>query len=60
MSWLVWKVALMKHLIALSLLVCLVLGATLIDFLAAIIGRRWEAVDAVDAWFRNSNSRLLR
>jgi hypothetical protein len=50
----------MKQLIALLLLVCLVLGATLVDILAAIIRRRWEAVDAVDAWFRNSNSRLLR
>jgi len=52
-------VALLKQLVALSLLVCLVLCATLIDTLATIIGRRWEAVDAVDAWFRNSNSRLL-
>jgi hypothetical protein len=59
-SWLVWKVASMKHLSALFLLVCLVLGATLIDVLAAIFGKRWEAVDAVDAWFRNSNCRLLR
>jgi hypothetical protein len=53
----------MKHRVALLLLVCLVLGATLIDILAAIVGRRWEAVDAVDAvdaWFRNSNSSLLR
>jgi hypothetical protein len=59
-SWLVWKVATMKHVVALFLLVCLVLGATLIDVLAAIVGKRWEVVDAVDAWFRNSNCRLLR
>lgn len=50
----------MKHVVALFLLVCLVLGATLIDVLAAIVGKRWEVVDAVDAWFRNSNCRLLR
>jgi len=50
----------MKQLVALSLLVCLVLCATLIDVLSAIFGKRLETVDAVDAWFRNSNSRLLR
>ena len=50
----------MKHLVALLLLVFLVLCATLIDILAVIVGRRWEAADAVDAWFRNSNSSLLR
>jgi hypothetical protein len=51
---------LMKCLIALLLLVCLLLSAMLIDLLAAIFGKRWEAADAVDAWFRNSDSWLLR
>ena len=50
----------MKQMFALFLLVCSLLGAKLVDALAAIVGRRWEVVDAVDAWFRNSNSRLLR
>jgi len=50
----------MKQLFVLFLLVCSVLVARLMDALAAIVGRRWEAVDAVDAWFRNSNSSLLR
>ena len=50
----------MKHLLALFLLVFLVLVARLVDILAAILGKRIEAVDSVDAWFRNSNSRLLR
>jgi hypothetical protein len=50
----------MQHLPALILLVFLVLVARLIDVLAAIFGKRWEAMDSVDAWFRNSGSRLLR
>jgi len=50
----------MKQPIAMIAVACLVLGATLIDVLAGIFGKRWEVVDAVDAWFRNSNSRLLR
>jgi hypothetical protein len=56
----IWKVVRMKCLLALFLLVCFVLIARLIDVLAAIFGRQTEAVDFVDAWFRNSNSRLLR
>ena len=55
-----WKIGPMKHLLALFLLVVLVLVARLVDILAAILGKRIEAVDSVDAWFRNSNSRLLR
>jgi len=50
----------MKHLLALFLLIFLVLVARLFDVLAAIVGKRTEAVDCIDAWFRNSNSRLLR
>jgi len=50
----------MKHLPALFLLVVLVLAARLVDILAAIFGKRTEAVDSIDAWFRNANSRLLR
>jgi len=50
----------MKRLLALFLLVLLVLVARLIDVLAAMFGKRWEAVDSVDAWFRNSSSRLFR
>jgi len=50
----------MKHLLALFLLVVLVLAARLVDILAAIFGKRTEAVDSIDAWFRNANSRLLR
>ena len=50
----------MKQWFVLFLLVCSLLGAKLIDGLSAIFGKRLEAADAVDAWFRNSNSRLLR
>ena len=50
----------MKHLLALFLLVFLVLVARLVDILATILGKRTEAVDSIDAWFRNANSRLLR
>jgi hypothetical protein len=50
----------MKHRFVLFLLVCSLLGAKLIDVLSAIFGQRWEVTDAVDAWFRNSDSRLLR
>jgi hypothetical protein len=55
-----WIEILMKRLLALFLLVSHVLVATLIDVLAAMFGKRWEVVDSVDAWFRNSSSRLLR
>jgi hypothetical protein len=50
----------MKRLLALFVLVCSVLVAKLIDALAATVGQQTEAVDFVDAWFRNSDSRLLR
>jgi hypothetical protein len=50
----------MKRLLALFVLVCSVLVAKLIDALAATVGQQTEAVDLVDAWFRNSESRLLR
>jgi len=50
----------MKRLLALFLLVCSLLVARIIDGMAAILGTRPEAVDAVDAWFRNSDGRLLR
>jgi hypothetical protein len=54
------KVLPMKRLLALFLLVCSVLAARLIDVLAATFGQQTEAVDLVDAWFRNSDNRLLR
>ena len=54
------KVLPMKRLLALFLLVCSVLVARLIDVVASIFGRQTEAVDLVDAWFRNSDNRLLR
>jgi hypothetical protein len=54
------KVMPMKRLLALILLVCSVLVARLIDVLATIFGQQTEAVDLVDAWFRNSDNRLLR
>jgi hypothetical protein len=50
----------MKQRCALFLLVCSVLRAKLVDMLAALVGRECEAVDAVDAWFRSSDSRRLR
>jgi hypothetical protein len=31
-----------------------------VDVLGAILGKRIEAVDSIDAWFRNSNGGLLR
>jgi len=55
-----WKIGPTKHLLALFLLVVLVLAARLVDVLAAIVGKRTKAVDSIDAWFRNLNSRLLR
>ncbi len=50
----------MRALVALPVLVALVLGARLVDVLATLVGARVEAVDWVDAWFRNSRSRLVR
>ena len=50
----------MKPMLALFLLVFLVPVARLVDTLAAIFRKRTEAVDSIDAWFRNSSSRLLR
>jgi hypothetical protein len=49
----------MKRLLALFLLVCSLLVARIVDAMSAILGTRLEAVDAVDAWFRSSDSRLL-
>jgi len=54
------KVLPMKRLLALLLLVCSVLVARLIDVMATLFGRQTEAVDIVDAWFRNSDNRLQR
>jgi hypothetical protein len=50
----------MKRMTALCLLVVSVLAARFIDVMAALLGKQTEAVDAVDAWFRSSDSRLLR
>ena len=50
----------MKPMLALFLLVFLVPVARLVDTLAAIFRKRTVAVDSIDAWFRNSSSRLLR
>jgi hypothetical protein len=50
----------MKCMLALFLLVFLVIVARLVDILAEIFGKWTEAVDSIDAWFRNSGGRLLR
>ena len=50
----------MKRVLALFLLVCSLLVARLIDVLATTFGQQADAVDLVDAWFRNSDNRLLR